>query len=437
MGEEEAVNVVMDPERWFDASNVVDESATQSGDLTVEEIRRQWDLDVKRMEYERSKFNAERARSTHEHAMALYYQGLELARVKAERSEWGGSQRAGGVGPVSPQVPVSPRWEADVRGAPINSKDVPKLTWEMLDSVEWVAKTNIVFAYVESGGGNDTSKINRLISKLGPDLDSLAHTMLTEQPNMSWDQMKNHVCNTMLGNRSSRQALEDIKALSYDGQESVNVYISKMKMRFKLFESRFPGQGMPESMKFIKQRVADSLPRDLQQMLTPYITEVGDWQHFMDEFNKARWMEEGRQLTQGQVFKVKEETRDDAEFNQMKRNIAQLESQVRSMHLVPAPDNQSKTLSDGETKGAPYLTPPKQYYERANSDGRQVYQQQQFGAPVGRGRGCPFCRQNNHTVETCLRKPNPRSCYNCLRLGCRPWDSSCPGRLPRGHVNYQ
>ncbi|MPD06012.1 hypothetical protein E2C01_101789 [Portunus trituberculatus] len=41
---------------------------------------------------------------------------------------------------------------------------------------------------------------------------------------------------------------------------------------------------------------------------------------------------------------------------------------------------------------------------------------------------CLYCRATPHNPSKCLKRPEPGSCYDCLRLNCRKGQPNCPDR---------
>ena len=179
--------------------------------------------------------------------------------------------------------------------------------------------------------------------------------------------------------------------LKYTYDEDPIEFVTRLKCKLALLEVQTKSGEVPNTEQLIKNKLLKGMPKESRDRLELYLDQNVTLKKFMSKLDNERIVV-----------------------------LAQQRDNVRTIE-PPLP-----------SQGAIARNPPRTPTGRGNLE-RVERRLRQWDR---RGKYCPYCQANSHSIAECRKQPRPGSCYDCLRMNCRRGQPGCPGRInmTRGRI---
>ena len=246
-------------------------------------------------------------------------------------------------------------------------KDITELTEEKMDTPMAASLiTNFVDAF-RAMGGSEESRVRSAFTRMDPDMKCIAQLELKERNAMTLDVLEEILLEAFIRPESAVESVAQLQQLRFSLEEDDPFkFYKRLKIRHSAIRSAFPGKKVRKIGDILQGIVlASPVPNYVKEIVKACVDE-------------DKSMEIVRQLNQAKVSLG---------------SSASVVAQVRNTEC------------------------------QAWDGGRRQ------DAPRRRFQPCPWCQDGSkHSRQQCPRKPEPRSCFDCLAPNQFKWHEGCPGR---------
>lgn len=263
----------------------------------------------------------------------------------------------------------------------LKPRDIPILELGQLKGVEGEGKLSTFLSQIEQCSHLPEERKRILATRLDSHLGILVQAMVSEDPYMSWGELK-EALKENLTDQSKDRLLDSLSEMKYDVMEDPYEFTSRLKCRLALLDVNSGRVDILKKNKIIKQKLIQGLPRTSREKLELYKEADIPLTQFLNKFMNMRALV----IEQGDAPVRVVTTNPPAKSKEVDERLERLEATVRKWNFSGGRWERSRT--------------PKY---------------------------CPYCKSTAHNIRECKKKPRPGSCYDCLGMNCRRGNTNCPG----------
>ncbi|XP_042223681.1 uncharacterized protein LOC121867712 [Homarus americanus] len=275
-----------------------------------------------------------------------------------------------------------------------------KLTLEELQSLQVDEVLSKFFRKVERCVTEDEGRISTALSWMENSVAKLVRPLLVAVSE-DWDSFRKVMLRLNLGPSTEDEAWEVLKRIVYNVNDNPRYYVCDMRARLTVMEKKFGVITTKDT--YIMQRLYRAVPEPMQRDLTPYTQDC----RTLDSF--VRMLERSRSEYLGgdkmDLYHVRQSRQEQVRPTTVPENY-----RVQGDYHM----NKTDGRRDQNTR-----------WKETNTQGWTGTE------------WCGYCRRDSHSPHNCPSRPRPGSCYACMRMNCRSFFTTCPGRQARNHPPSQ
>lgn len=277
----------------------------------------------------------------------------------------------------------------------LKPRDITLLELKHLQGLEAEGRLNVFLSQVEAASNIFEERKRIVMSRVDPQLAMYLQTIFNRQEFENWETFKIFFKDEF-SDANLDKAYACISQIKYDWLDDPQSFANNIKCRYSVLEAKFPSGSLPRMDKVIKKKLLLGLPGYCRERLEIFVEDSIPLKRFIERVETERLIAMSKESDPIKVVDEKLSPSSSCKPT-VEPQVAELSKQMEKM------EQNLREL---------------RFRTRTSSYGNRKY--------------CPYCQLNNHSVRDCKRRPEPGSCYDCMKLGCYRGKPNCPGR--RGNV---
>ncbi len=266
----------------------------------------------------------------------------------------------------------------------LKPRDIPILELSQLKGVEGEGKLGIFLSQVENCSLDSEERKRIVTARVDAHIAMYVQAMLKDKEDMSWIEFRKNLT-VELTDQNPNNLYDELGGLKYDIEEDPMEFVAKLRCKFAILRMKGGGDAEVNIERILKKKMVQGLPRQSRERLELFKEDKVTLKRFLERFSQERTValaQEGAGVRQ-----IKEEG-EEPEKVKVDEKLAELERKLEQLK------------TDRSVRRKPFYS-----------------------------KYCPYCRSASHNVRDCNKRPQPGSCFDCLRMNCRRGQTGCPGRV--------